>query len=971
MTRVDRRCCNIDQPAMASAPGYRSRRRVGLTVCMRATQQEQVGGAGVSEVTAAFERLGWGTVENARHDLGTDLFVLARDERLFDLGLVVGVQVKTGDSYFDEPGRVGDDLDIEGWWFRDNDRSHVDAWVSHGLPHLLVLHDLGTKTSYWAHVTADAVVPTGKGAKVFVPAANTVDDGHREALLAVASTLRPGVAWEGSAWTSRVAMAPRDVLRHALVVPRLVAPHPNAGPGAALRPEQAAALLVQARVRDLQLYAAECVDVPTLAEAVDSPVWTWRFVGALGQRLIRGDISLLMRAVDDSPDPASRAAATVAAASALIERGQVDEAVMLIEAALARDDSEPVDHAWLTLQHARACADIGRLDEARADAVKVQSIRLSAPDDLTATAIAGVAAVLLFNTSAWGESELADRIAGADTAVAWWRNQTTSHALAALADRTFKSWARDSAVTFGASDPVNDQLVAAAQMASYVGDNGDWRRLSALLGRDELMRLERDSDADQAHGGLRTLRLAGDESAIKLAVRRFAQDGPAAAVPPAAAEVRLDASTRTTARADLALLQCGGDLLDYATADQAVGWLVATLRDPRAFATRTRPSYPLDVELVDTLAAVVRAAGPSARSAVRDHLVNLPVQKNQLPATSWARVADALPDETWTTDAATRLAQGADAHHAVLRTALLGVAARFDAAANARLVDEACGGSLLALGGLGDLRDLSPGVARKVSEAMAERVERVIRDAQPGHTEIGVQHVGHALALINVWYPVDADWDVLLAMLSNENVAANHKLGAIGVLGAFVDRIPLEIRGRVGAVAVAGCDRPIVSVPFSRDLDVACASADLAAALGVLDTHATGARLLSLLAGGADERQWAARLARRLGRTEDTGVLLALAQDRDPGVRAAAGAGLAFLVAAEQGGGAAADGLWRCVRDSGTRVPAAVADWLAHAPDRGEVAQDALARLCTHASAYVRGIAVRALAQPPGGRTDD
>lgn len=56
---------------------------------IRASRQEQVGGAGVSEVSAAFERLGWGVVENSRHDLGTDLFVMARDELLYDLGMLV------------------------------------------------------------------------------------------------------------------------------------------------------------------------------------------------------------------------------------------------------------------------------------------------------------------------------------------------------------------------------------------------------------------------------------------------------------------------------------------------------------------------------------------------------------------------------------------------------------------------------------------------------------------------------------------------------------------------------------------------------------------------------------------------------------------------------------------------------------------------------------------------------------------
>jgi hypothetical protein len=87
----------------AVSPGIVSRR--SLDMPMRASQPEQTGGAGVSEVAGAFERINWGTAENARHDLGTDLFLMARDERRFDLGSVVGAQVKAGPSYFYEPKR--------------------------------------------------------------------------------------------------------------------------------------------------------------------------------------------------------------------------------------------------------------------------------------------------------------------------------------------------------------------------------------------------------------------------------------------------------------------------------------------------------------------------------------------------------------------------------------------------------------------------------------------------------------------------------------------------------------------------------------------------------------------------------------------------------------------------------------------------------------------------------------------------
>jgi hypothetical protein len=107
--------------------------------------------------------------------------VMNRDRRRWDPGLLVDVQVKAGRQDFepehDEAGAV------RGWWFRDSGRAHLDACVGHGLPHLLVLHDLDTRISSWAHVTAASVVASGAGAKVLVPAANTVDDDeHRDTL---------------------------------------------------------------------------------------------------------------------------------------------------------------------------------------------------------------------------------------------------------------------------------------------------------------------------------------------------------------------------------------------------------------------------------------------------------------------------------------------------------------------------------------------------------------------------------------------------------------------------------------------------------------------------------------------------------------------------------------------------------------------------------------------------------------------
>jgi hypothetical protein len=303
-------------------------------------------------------------MRNSRHDRGSDLFVLARDERGDEASTMVGLQVKAGVSYFKKPTTDGDP---PGWWYYDAKRSRVEAWAKHAVPHLIVLHDLNTKISYWAHVTPEVIVETGrsgkpgKGAKLLVPAANTVDGEHREALLAVAATIRSRVAWEGSAWAGAASLVPSDLLRHALIVPRVIAPHPNAGIATPLTAEQAVALLVNGRADDIDRYAEAHAEVPSLSEAKESSDWRWRFVGALGHRIATGEVGELLSAAADAPDPAARAAATVAAASGLLEEGRADEALALLETALGHDDAGPVDRAWLKTQHARACVEVGRI----------------------------------------------------------------------------------------------------------------------------------------------------------------------------------------------------------------------------------------------------------------------------------------------------------------------------------------------------------------------------------------------------------------------------------------------------------------------------------------------------------------------------------------------------------------------------------------------------------------------------------
>jgi hypothetical protein len=180
-------------------------------------------------------------------------------------------------------------------------------------------------------------------------------------------------------------------------------------------------------------------------------------------------------------------------------------------------------------QQARPLVEVGEIAFTRDRALEAHAIRDVAPHDVTATAISGTAATLLFNTADWGryktegdeaqtgqgDSDARDSVGirsvfrDNDTAVVWWRGQTALRGTSAVVERSFTAWTDDSRVTIGGSDDAHNQLFAAALSASHLGAQGAWSHLSALLGRDSLLQLDRKAAPNLVSDALQTLRLAG------------------------------------------------------------------------------------------------------------------------------------------------------------------------------------------------------------------------------------------------------------------------------------------------------------------------------------------------------------------------------------------------------------------------------------------------------------------------------
>jgi hypothetical protein len=93
---------------------------------MRVPDSDPIGRFGLEETKADFSRIKWGANENL-HDVGTDLVIAVSDARGFDLGILVGAQVKSGSSWFSEPTS---DPDQEGGGFALTKRTSTTGWAT-------------------------------------------------------------------------------------------------------------------------------------------------------------------------------------------------------------------------------------------------------------------------------------------------------------------------------------------------------------------------------------------------------------------------------------------------------------------------------------------------------------------------------------------------------------------------------------------------------------------------------------------------------------------------------------------------------------------------------------------------------------------------------------------------------------------------------------------------------------------------
>lgn len=927
---------------------------------MRAPKNEATGTSGESEVLAQFERLGWGGVIDSRHDTGTDLYLRPRDARRYELGAVMGAQVKTGPSYFNSPKKDAAGT-ITGWWFAEDDREHFDYWLGHALPHVVILRAQDGDVSYWAHVTPKHVVATGKGAKILVPVSQTVDVDHNEALSDVALTQLPAPTWDGTAWTGAVHLAPADEIRHALITPRLIAPHPNLAPVSVSGLE---ALAMQLLFRDALERILEPMSISTLAresdaerkglsldDAREAADWGWRATAALHLWHYEGEPADLLGLVDLASTSSERAAATVLCCVYHFDKNDPDTALQVLQDALARDDYSSVDHAWLEAQRARALLEVGRREEAFDLAMKTQRIHREVPSDVTAAAIAGACARTSFRATGWMQGDIANIIQRSDNPASWWRTQVMSYGLSAHLSEEFRSWSEDASIRIGGSDTAHKRLLSAALLASCAGDHDEWRGAIGALAKHFLVATSPSDDPAGVAGWLTLLRRSGDSRSTGRATRQIVRGGPMVAARIAASSVDLSQSTRTTALADIELLTAAGDVLEPGHADEICGWALTMLQEPQVYLERARPTFMVLYKIVDLLKALVWTLSEDALHKVIDYFLDHPPVADDGTAQTLARLIHSIPVSAWRERDLQRASDRAESDAAYLREAFLGVAASAVVESREQVLERARAGELIIFEAIDDVRTLPSDAVNVLTERLCAVIDNLIDEAAQGTYSDGSLDPGHALALLGVWHPFTEPWDRIEALLTAPGVRPQQQSGALQLLAVHGMTLAEPAKTQLVEAVSALRNRKPVRTFFDDEEDIRGLAAE---ALAALAEEASREPLIrELLSGDTVHRVASARIIERFGDKAESEILLALAGDANETVRDAALRGLSRLVVADRASERVVAILSKVLDSGGRRSAAAVVSGL-HTPPKVLAVSRLLATAAQHPSGQIR-----------------
>jgi len=914
----------------------------------------QLGIVGESAVKLFFDRLGWGPLSTGKHDLGTDLFVQLRDREGVDLGIMIGVQVKTGDTWFREHTAIGE---RHGWWFREGDQKHRNYWADHHIPHILVIQDAKQEKQFWARLDNKTIETTDAGIRVFVPDDQQLSDECAGLWINMAAEARKLQSFEGSRWTFNITQLPQSEWpRYALLASRITAPHPNQGFEVPINWAEATALCIEADSRRWEHFAKQYDDVPSPADAQDSDNPGWRFAAAVAS-WTEGDSHLLESLDTTTLPPSLQVAHAVCLSLALQDRGRRHDAINLLRS--HRTDREySADQAWLAVQVGWALFDDGNIEGARSAFRESIQMHAGFPSSLVNSAIRSAGIMALFDTAPGLSGDVATTVQAYDSTLSWWRTEKVENALNRFLRRSYSRWAHDPSRTIGAADITHNDLVSAELTARIVGNRRSARYAAYLRSMANLALPQRDDTSIEDQ--LETLRTAGYAKELSLALKHLRNEGPLAAINAYIANIKPSGSTPTSIMADLSSIQIAGDFLPTAAAQHWVEYMSRSFTSHDGFLQKFNLDSDHRHKLLEALSGLRLHFTKQQELRIIDLTVDLPpdspeLLKNPLNAAlkslSLAVVNEseerinarihALPEDCW------------------IYMLLVAFRAPNSEEARSALSARIRNDTLSALSSGVSLDTLTEDEANAVIDACSRAIDRYNAEIN-GYSMGGVDvyRVAVQMALVGPGATRANAWNLVVTSLTSISPLQDRKTDALKLLAANAHRIPDRDREVLRQCACHGQSvaqsKKAVSAFFSTT-PAGPAFAELFLELEPENEHWEQA-LARLLAGNQQERESGiAVLARRSGHEL---LLLAATRDPDTGVRLAAIRGLARRAAEDASVAAfAVPQLLAIIKSSGERAAAHVGQGINAATTHIPEVESLIEALRAHASPFLRKLA--------------
>jgi len=129
---------------------------------------------GMGFIKKVFAKIGC-IVNEYYRETGIDALIEIRESPFYSSGKLIGVQLKSGESYFRNHDR-------ENFYFYA-DQKHINYWLRFCLPVILIIYNPSTEKAFWTKIDNSTLIKCSKNAKIPIPKKNDLEKMEKETLL--------------------------------------------------------------------------------------------------------------------------------------------------------------------------------------------------------------------------------------------------------------------------------------------------------------------------------------------------------------------------------------------------------------------------------------------------------------------------------------------------------------------------------------------------------------------------------------------------------------------------------------------------------------------------------------------------------------------------------------------------------------------------------------------------------------------